>query len=272
MAASGTEKAKQVGDSAALKALARVGLVSYGIVHLLIGWLALELAWGAGPSKKPDPSGAFRTVAEQPMGNALLWLVAVGLAALGVWKASEVLWGHRHVEGVERLRKRVSSGVFAAIYTGLGLRSALVAVGSGAVSSQTQDKATIGVLAWPGGRAIVVAIGLIVIGVGLAVLIRGVRKSFSELIDTSSLSSVAQNAVLRLGQIGYIGKGLAYGMVGGVLSYAAYTFDAKKASGLDGALHTILAQPFGNWMLSAMAFGFVSFGFFAILQFRYRRM
>src|SRR5690349_17330487 len=153
MAASGRVKAKQVGDSAALEALARVGLVSYGIVHLLIGWLALQLAWGAGPSKSPDPSGAFRTVAEQPMGSALLWLLAVGLAALGLWKASEALWGHRHLAGVERLRQRVSSAVFAAIYTALGLRSALVAIGAGAVSSQTQRRATIGVLAWPGGRA-----------------------------------------------------------------------------------------------------------------------
>lgn len=271
MAGSGTEKAKQIGDSAALEALARVGLVSYGVVHLLIGGLALQLAWGDG-SKRPDPSGALRTLAEQPLGNALLWLIAVGLAALGLWKASEMLWGHRNRDGAERARERVSSGVFAVIYTGLGVRSALVAVGSGAASSQSEQKAAIGVLAWPGGRAIVVATGLIVIGVALAAAVKGVRRSFSEEIDTSPLSSAAQKGVLYLGQIGFLGKGLAYGMVGGVLSYAAYTFDAKKASGLDGALHTILSQPFGNWMLSAMAFGFVSFGFFAILQFRYRRM
>lgn len=271
MAASARAKAGQVGDSAGLEALARVGLVAYGVVYLLIGWLALQLAWG-GRGKSPDPSGALRTLAEQPVGNALLWLVAVGLAALGLWKASDMVWGHRTREGAERLRRRVISGFWAVIYTGLGVRSALVAAGVGAASSGSEQQATVGVLAWPGGQTIVVATGLVIIGVGLAAAITGVRKSFREAMDTSSLSPAAQMVVLHLGQVGYVTKGMALGLVGGLLSYAAWTFDWKKASGLDGALQAILAQPFGRWLLSAMAFGFVAFGVFAVLQFRYRRL
>lgn len=272
MAASGRAKAKQLGDSAGLEVLARVGLVAYGVVYLLIGGLALQLAWGAGPSKSPDPSGAFRTLAEQPLGSVLLWLVAVGLVALGLWRGSDAFWGHRGLEGAARVRKRVHSGVWAVIYTGLGVRSALVAAGFGSASSNSPQRATIGVLAWPGGRAIVIATGLMIISVGLVEAIRGVRKSFSEEIDTSSLSSASQKGVLRLGQVGYVTKGMALGMVGGLLGYAAWTFDWKKASGLDGALQTLLEQPFGRWLLSALAFGFVAFGVFAMLQFRYRRM
>lgn len=272
MAASGKAKAKEVRNSTALKALARVGLVAYGLVHLLIGGLALQLAWGAGPKRDADPSGAFRTLAEQPLGNALLWLVAVGLAALSLWQTSEVVWGHRNVDGAERVQKQATSGAYAAIYIALGIRSAFVAVGSGSSSSQSQQKAAIGVLAWPGGQAIVIATGLIIIGVGVVAATKGLRKSFIEEIDTSSLSSQAQQGVLRLGQVGYVTKGIAYGLVGGLLSYAALTFDVRKASGLDGALQTILAQPFGRWLLSAMAFGFFAFGLFRMLQSRYRPM
>ena len=140
MAASGKTKAEQVGDSAGLEVLARVGLIAYGVVYLLIGGLALQLAWGAGPSKSPDPSGAFRTLAEQPLGNVLLWLVAVGLVALGLWRASDVFWGHRALDGAKRVRKRVGSGVRAVVYTGLGVRSALVAAGFGAGSSIRSNK------------------------------------------------------------------------------------------------------------------------------------
>ena len=272
MAASGKAKAKQVRDSAGLKVLARVGLVAYGLVHLLIGGLALQLAWDAGPSKDADPSGAFRTLAEQPLGNALLWLIAVGLAALSVWQTSEVVWGHHSVQGAERVRRKVTSGAYAAIYTALGIRSAFVAAGSGSSSSHSQQEAAIGVLAWPGGQAIVVTTGLIIIGVGVVAAIKGVRKSFSEEIDTSPLSPEAQRGVLRVGQVGYVTKGIAYGLVGGLLTYAALTFDVQKASGLDGALQTILAQPFGRWLLSAMAVGFFAFGLFRMLQSRYRRM
>lgn len=272
MTTSGRTKAEQVGDSRWLEMLARVGLISYGVVYLLIGWLALQLAWGAEPHRSPDPSGAFRTLAAQPLGNVLLWLVAVGLAALGLWRGSDAVWGHRRLDGADRVRMRVSSAGRAMVYTGLGARSAVVASGLGAGTSHSEKQATIGVLAWPGGRAIVITAGITIISVGVVEAIRGLKKSFRKEIDTSSLREGTQKCVLHLGQVGYLAKGLALGMVGGLLSYAAWTFDLRKASGLDGALQTLLTQPFGRWLLSMMAVGFVAFGAFGILQFRYRRM
>src|SRR5512132_2698358 len=76
MATSAGGKAEQAGDSASLEVLARVGLIAYGVVYLLIGWLALQIAWGAS-AKSADTSGALRTLADQPFGKILLWLVAV---------------------------------------------------------------------------------------------------------------------------------------------------------------------------------------------------
>jgi len=167
---------------------------------------------------------------------------------------------------------RVTSGAKAVIYATLGISAASVALGSGSSSSQSQQQATSGVLTWPAGQVIVVVTALIIIGVGVAGVVKGVKKSFSEEIDTSSMSPVARKGVARLGQVGYIAKGVALGVVGGLLSYAALTFDRQKAQGLDGALQTILAQPFGTFLLTAVALGFVAFGLFAMLQSRYRRM
>jgi len=79
----------------------------------------------------------------------------------------------------------------------------------------------------------------------VAGVVKGVKRSFSEEINTSSMSPAARKGVERLGQAGYIGKGVALGAVGGLLGYAVLTFDRPKAPGLDGALQTILAQPFG---------------------------
>jgi len=58
----------------------------------------------------------------------------------------------------------------------------------------------------------------------------------------------------------------------GLLGYAAVTFDQQNSQGLDGALQKIAAQPFGGFLLTAVAAGFVAYGLFAILQSRYRRM
>jgi hypothetical protein len=265
-------KAEQAGDSASLEVLARGGLIAYGVVHLLIGWLALQIAWGASASESADLSGALRTVADQPFGKILLWLVAVGLVALALWQASEAIWGYRNREGAKRVGKQVTSGSTAVIYAALGVSAAAVALGSGSSSSQSQQQTTSGVLTWPAGQVIVVVAGLIIIGVGVAGVVKGVKKSFTEEIDTSSMSSVARKGVARLGQVGYIAKGVALVVVGGLLSYATLTLDRQEGQGLDGALQTILAQPFGRFLLTAVALGFVAFGLFALLQSRYRRM
>jgi hypothetical protein len=272
MPANSSGVAEQAGDSASLELVARAGLIAYGVVHLLIGWLAVQIAWSASDSKSADTSGALKTLADQPFGKVLLWLVAVGLVGLALWQASEAIWGYRNREGAKRVRKQVTSGARAVIYAALGVSAASVALGSRASSSQSQEQATSGVLAWPAGRVIVVVAGLIIIGVGVAHVVKGVKKSFAEEIDTSSMSPVASEGVARLGQVGYVAKGVALGLVGGLLSYATVTFDRQKAQGLDGALQTILAQPFGRFLLTAAALGFVAFGLFALLQSRYRRM
>ncbi len=264
------DKVEEAGDSTSLELAARAGLVAYGVVHLLIGWLAMQIAWSMS-GKSADTSGALKTVADQPFGKFLLWLVAVGLVALALWQAGEVIWGYRNRARAERIRKRVANGAMAAIYAALGVSAASVALGSGASSSRSQQQATSGVLGWPAGRVIVVVAGLILIGVGVAHVVKGVKKSFAEEIDTSSMSPFARKAVARLGQVGYVAKGVALGLVGCLLSYATLTFERQK-QGLDGAMQTILAQPFGRFLLTAAAFGFVAFGVFAILQSRYRRM
>ena len=265
-------KAEQAVDSTSLEWLARGGLIAYGVVHLLVGWLALQIAWGGSSGTSADTSGALRTLADQPFGKVLLWVVAVGLVALALWQTSQAIWGYRNQDRAKRIREQVTSGAKAAVYAGLAVSAALVALGSGSSSSQSQQQATTGVLAWPGGRVLVVAAGLVIIAVGIASIIKGVKKSFTEEIDTSSVSPTARKGVLGLGQAGYIAKGLALSVVGGLLTYATLTLDQQTAQGLDGALQTILAQPFGRFLLTAVALGFVAFGLFAILQSRYRRM
>ena len=265
-------KAEQVGDSAVLAGLARVGLIAYGVVHLLIGWLALQIAWGGTAGGSADSSGALKAVADHPFGKVMLWLVAVGMVALALWQASEAVWGYHNRMGAKRVRKQVSSGAKAVVYAALGVSAALVAVGSGSSSSQSQQEATSGVLAWPGGQLIVVVAGLIILAVGVAGVVKGVKQSFAEEIDTSSMSPTARKGVALLGRVGYIARGLALGVVGGLLGYAALTFDPQQARGLDGAMRTILQQPFGQFLLTAVALGFIAFGLFAFLQSRYRRM
>lgn len=90
-------------------------------------------------------------------------------------------------------------------------------------------------------------------------------------LDTAEMAAGARRTVERLGEWGYTAKGVALGVVGGLLTYATVTRDRQR-TGLDGAMQTIADQPFGKFLLTAVAVGFIAFGAFAILQSRYRRM
>ena len=57
MATKAGGKAEQAGDSRSLEVVARVGFTAYGAVHLLIGWLAAQIAWGVGTSKRQSRRG-----------------------------------------------------------------------------------------------------------------------------------------------------------------------------------------------------------------------
>src|SRR5688572_32813219 len=143
-------------DGDGLENLARVGLVSYGVVHLLVAWLALQLAWGTS-SESADQSGALSTVAESPVGKPLLWIIAVGMIALAVWQALEVLrwrsgWsasGDARTKAVKKSAKAVAKAI---VYAALAVLAIRFATGGGGSSSQQQQNTTAGVFGWPGGR------------------------------------------------------------------------------------------------------------------------
>ncbi|TFV47779.1 DUF1206 domain-containing protein [Blastococcus sp. TF02A-35] len=265
--------AGRAGDSDALEHLARVGLVAYGVVHLLVAWLALQLAWG-GASRPADQSGALATLAESPLGGPLLWVLGLGLLALAVWQAAEVLrWRHGwSASGKARttaLRRSGRAVVKAVVYVALAVLAIRFATGGGQSSSSSQQQTAAGVFGWPAGRWLVAAAGLVLVGVGAYHVYKGVAKRFLKEVDLSDCPPAATRLVTRLGQVGFPGKGVAMALVGGLLCWAAATFDPAKASGLDGALHTLLQAPAGPFLLTLVALGIAAFGAYLVVRARY---
>lgn len=256
-----------------LEHLARVGLIAYGLVHLALAWLALRLAWGTS-SEPADQSGALETLADSPAGTPLLWVLAVGLIALAAWQALEVgRWrfglsssGSARTRAVKKSAKALAK---AAVYAALAVLAIRIATGSGGSSSQQQQDTAAGVFGWPGGRWLVGAAGLVLVGIGAYHVYKGVTTRFLKEIDLGEAPPSATRLVTRLGQVGYPGKGIALGVVGGLLTYAAITFDPAKASGLDGAMRTILDAPAGQWLLTLVALGIAAFGAYLFVRARY---
>lgn len=197
---SAQQTADRVGRSDGLEHLARVGLVAYGIVHLLIAWLSLQLAWGGG-GEEASQSGALQTLSEESYGKPLLWVLGLGLIALALWQAAEIL---RHTGGLSGSGDAKKDAVVAivkcvakvVVYGFLAFTALRFATGSGSSSSDQQQQTTSGVFGLPGGRFLVGIAALVVIGVGVYQVVKGAKKSFMKEIDTSSASAGDRKSVV----------------------------------------------------------------------------
>lgn len=244
----------------------RAGLVAYGLVHLMIGWLALQLAFG-DRSGSASSTGALRELAQQPFGRVALWLVAIGMFILVLWRLIEAAFGYRDEDGAKRLRKRIGSLGKAVIYGSIGLTGLKIAIGSG--SKGGTDSTTAQLMGLPAGQWIVGAVGLAIIGYGASLVVRAWQEKFAEHLDARGKSGDAGSAYLLFGKLGYQAKGISIGIVGGLFVYAALTHDAKKSGGLDQALQKVLEQPFGPYLLAAMAAGIGCYGLFCFARARH---
>lgn len=264
------EAARSAGSSSALIILARAGRVAYGIVHVLLAWVAVNIAWSSA-AQSGDESGALATLADDPVGRVLLWIIVVGLFALALWQATEAIWGHSEESGGKRVRKRVVAAAKGVIYAALAISALGFATGSGSSDAAQQQQGTSGVLGLPAGQFLVIAAGLIVIAVGIGHVIEGVKKKFMDHID-KAMPAKLRGAVEKVGVFGYVADGIALALVGALLAYAALTFDPAKSTGLDGALRLIVTAPFGRILLTLVAIGFLAYGLFQFARARYEEL
>lgn len=261
------ETARSAHQSDWLDHAVRIGLVAYGVVHLMVGWLALQLALGE-KSESASNAGALHALAEQPFGGAMLWLIAFGMALLVVWRILEFGFGYREEQDdAKRWRKRATSLGKAVIYGTLGISAVKTALGDG--SSGGTDSTTAKLMNLPGGQFIVGAVALAIIGYGVSLVIRGWTEKFTEHLDAQGQTGTDGSAYVLLGKVGYIAKGVAIALVGGLFGYAAVTHEAKKSGGLDQALQTVLGYPFGQVMLIAIGLGIAAYGLFCFARARH---
>jgi len=269
--------AQAAAKSPGLRRLAAAGLLGYAAIHLLVGWLAFSLAWlqaSPGRGERPtDSSGALALVAQTPAGGALLWAIAAALAGLCAWQAVEVLRHHRRLPPPGRRRrgalvqtvKTVGTAVF---YGWLAWSAAGTALGHGA-DRASQRRTVSGVLSWPGGRVLVLAIAVAVAVIGMYLLQKGIRSQFVDELAHDRFSPAARTAVHRISQVGFALKGVALVLVGVVVGWAAVTSRPEKGAGLDSTLRTIATEPFGRWLLTVIALGLAAFAVYCLARARH---
>ncbi len=266
------ERARTVTDHPVLTHVARIGLIAYGAMHLLIGYLAVRVAFRLRGADA-DQTGALQTVAGGPGGHVLLWAIGLGMLALALWQAGEVLlWWRGLLDAAHRMRTAVVCAkclAKAAVYGVLGVTALLFAVGAGYEADERLQDLTDEALEIPGGSALVYLVAAGVVAVGLYTLTRGFTGGFMRDIDLPAAPDRWEPLIEGIGRVGYVAKGIAFGLVGVLLWRAATSADVSTATGLDGAMTAIAGVRAGPWLLTAVAAGFAAFGVYALARARY---
>ncbi|MCX2756017.1 DUF1206 domain-containing protein [Gordonia sp. 4N] len=258
-------------DSPWFERLARAGHAVSGLLHLLIAYIILRLAFGGGGNA--DQSGALGIFADSSGGRVVLWVAAVAFAALALWRLAEAIVGPHATEpgedsdGAEQWFDRGKALSLAVVYVGFAWSAIRFATGQGKSSGQENAGLTARLLQSGGGKFVLVAAGLIIIGVGVYHVYKGASRSF---LDDLKISD--DKAATIAGVIGYCGKGVVLAGTGILVIVAVATADPSKATGIDGAVKTLAGLPAGQVLMILAAVGIAAYGVYCYWLMRFARM
>ena len=249
---------------------ARFGLVSKGIVYFLMGTLSVLAAFGLS-KEKGDKQEAFKFIYEQPFGKFLLIAIALGLLGYVMLRLFQAFKNtenkSKDLKGtLDRVGYAMSAGLYLAI-AAYALKLAFA--GSGGGEGDSRQFIISKVLEYPGGTYIIGIASLVVIGMGIYQIIRGVTGRFMKRVNL--VRSNMKDAFRSAGTIGYISRGIVLAIIGYFMFHAAWVSNPSEAQGT-GAAFEFLQNKFGSLMMAIVALGLVGYGVFCFVKAKYQKI
>ncbi|MFY4774052.1 DUF1206 domain-containing protein [Metabacillus sp. RGM 3146] len=252
-----------------IRRMGRAGYMAQGFVFGLIGILAFMTAIGAG-GETTDTKGALQSLKGMPLGEVLLWLIGIGLFGYVIWSFVKAIKDPENKgKDTKGIVTRIGYGITGIIYASIAFTAIKTALGSSGSGGSNEQSMSAQMLSHPFGKWIIGIVGLITLGYGVYEFITGYKEKFMSDFNLSDMKPKEIKATRRSGKIGLIARGIVLAMVGFFLIQTAVTADPDKTKGLDGALAELSNQPYGHWLLGAVALGLILYGIYGIFRGRY---
>jgi hypothetical protein len=255
-----------------IERLSRLGLVVRGFIYFVPGVFALQWALGQ-PRQSMTQTSAIELVAHQPLGRALLVVVAIGLAGYAAWGGFRAFSDAQHRgHSPTGIAMRFGYAMSAVAYLGLLLATLRLLAGTPSQAAKQADW-SLALLARPFGGVVVVVVGLCwIFGSGIAQIVTGWRHSFDHDLVLERMGRAERDWAIGLGRVGLVSRGLVFTLVGVLLVAAALHLQQGQKAGLEGALTEIARQPFGRALLGTAGLGLMTFGTYSAMCARWMRM
>ncbi|AZL10279.1 DUF1206 domain-containing protein [Brevibacterium aurantiacum] len=260
MSTSAAAAAGAATDSKTFEVIARAGFAMNGLLRVLIGATSIRVA--SGHSGRPSQASVMTDIANLPEGFIVLWAAFLAFAALGVWQALEVVFGHRYRTTRHRVVQKGGSIRLTVIYVALAVATAMFALG---VSDSSRSRAkksdlSLELMQTLQGRLILAAVVAVIFRFGVFFVVKGIRRGHRKNLYTID-GGFGRTAVV-LGAIGYIAKGAIVCFAGVLVAYSALAFVPRKAEGIGAVFQTMRQQQFGPELLNAAGVGLIIYGLF----------
>ncbi|GGQ34304.1 DUF1206 domain-containing protein [Streptomyces mutabilis] len=272
LAHAGRGRARRAANGSTAEGAARAGLTARGVIYLLVGVLALQIAFGTG-DRQADRGGALAELADKPFGAVLLWALGIGLVGMALWRLSEALFGVTGKDG-RTARKRLPAAARCVFYAFVAYSVLAFAAGSGGGGSsdrQSRD-VTAKVMEMPAGQWLVGLAGTGVVVAGVVIAVQALRRSYHKKLKLGELNPRTRRLVDVAGVGGGAARGIVFAVAGGFAVRAAVDYEPDKTKGLDDTLRSFADTPLGPWLLVLVAAGLVLFGVFSFALARWRRV
>lgn len=241
----------------------------------MLGLLAVQFARGQTSSDEVSQTGAIEKVAEQPFGKFLLVALTVGLGCLTLWHAIQA-WLGDPVEGSETT-DRIKYGVKSVMYAVLTFSALKITIDhwnggateSGESGDETNQQAASTLFDLPGGRFLVVVLGLVLLGIAGYQAYTYVVKS--EHMDRIAPTGRSGDVLRTIGRFGYAARAIVLALSGVFFLVAAANHDAEDSKGISGSLQELADHGAGRIVLWLVALGLVLFGIFCLAEAKLRR-
>jgi hypothetical protein len=253
-----------------MELLSRVGYVVHGAIYLVIGALAARLAWGAR-GELADPPSAIEIIDTLPAGDLLVSIIAMGLAAYGLWRFVQAIADPdcqgRTVKGMMVRVGRLISGVG---YAALAVFASRLAAGNSDGTVGQPDWAY-RLLTEPGGAFLGAVVAIILLCVATDDARKACTTKFGERLKHHEMNALLSAATRCAGTWGFAARAVVLVAGGIYLMRAVLDGDPQLARGLEGILASLLQLPNGGWVLGFVAVGLGAYGVFMVQAGIYRR-
>ena len=199
-------------------------------------------------------------------GTVALAVAAFGFLALGLVRLVVAVRDSREA----RLRRVSVAGQGLVCLAAAWIPTTYLFGNHSAGSEQQSRRSTERLLGLPGGQVIVVIVGIVLLIV-CGWQVRGVwRQDFTDGLRLNQAPGWFRRPARVIGSIGIVGRALVFLPIGIFLIIAGFTFDPRRARGLDDELLLLSAGNWGKALLAVVALVLATFAAYSLIEARYR--